>query len=117
CADTLGDVAEVSAFTSQMGHREYLPPDVEDNSVAILRFANGALGVVDSKWGQVGPAPIRASYHGDQGTLIVRDQAGPSSIELYSTVNPAPAVPSNWKPIDLSTAEPGSHPNAPGLRA
>jgi predicted dehydrogenase len=115
--DVFGNVAEVSAFTTQMGHRDYLPQDVEDNSVAILRFANGALGVVDSKWGQVGPAPIRASYHGDRGTLIVRDQAGPSSIELYSTVSPAPVVPGNWEPIDLSTAAPGSHPNAPGLRA
>ena len=31
-------------------------PGVEDNAVAILRFASGALGVIDAKWGQVGPA-------------------------------------------------------------
>src|SRR5947209_1592861 len=42
--DYLGAVTEVSAFTAQMGHRGYLPADVEDNAVAILRFANGALG-------------------------------------------------------------------------
>jgi predicted dehydrogenase len=50
--DILGAVTEVSAFTAQMGHRGYLPPDVEDNAVAILRFANGTLGVIDSKWGR-----------------------------------------------------------------
>jgi predicted dehydrogenase len=49
--DYLGPITEVSAFTAQMGHRDYLPPDVEDNSVAILRFASGALGVIDAKWG------------------------------------------------------------------
>ncbi|MGH2368710.1 MAG: Gfo/Idh/MocA family protein, partial [Chloroflexota bacterium] len=43
--DYLGAVTEVSAFTAQIGHRDYLPADVEDNSVAILRFAGGALGV------------------------------------------------------------------------
>ena len=57
--DYLGPITEVSAFTTQMGHRDYLPPDVEDNSVAILRFANGALGVIDAKWGQIGPPPVR----------------------------------------------------------
>src|SRR5207249_9158095 len=50
-------------------HRDYLPSDVEDNSVAILRFASGALGVIDAKWGQVGPAPVRTSFHGTRGTL------------------------------------------------
>ena len=68
--DYLGPVVEVSAFTAPIGHRDYLPPGVEDNAVAILRFASGALGVIDAKWGQVGPAPLRTSYHGVQGTLI-----------------------------------------------
>jgi predicted dehydrogenase len=94
--DILGAVTEVSAFTAQMGHRGYLPPDVEDNSVAILRFANGALGVIDSKWGQIGPPPVRTSYHGVQGTLI----NGASGTELYSTVDPA--LPEGWEPIELS---------------
>src|SRR5207248_3772717 len=54
--DYLGPIAEVSAFTAPIAataggsrrHRDYLPHDVEDNSVAILRFANGALGVIDA---------------------------------------------------------------------
>jgi predicted dehydrogenase len=95
--DTLGPVTEVSAFTAQMGHRDYLPPDVEDNAVAILRFANGGLGVIDSKWGQIGPAPVRTSYHGVQGTIV----SGPSGTELYSTAEAAP--PEGWEPLDMST--------------
>jgi predicted dehydrogenase len=99
--DYLGAVNEASAFTAQIGgaaergeskrHREYLPPDVEDNSVAILRFASGALGVIDAKWGQVGPAPVRTSYHGTRGTLT----NGPAGTELYSTASPA--VPPDWE--------------------
>jgi predicted dehydrogenase len=95
--DTLGPVVEVSAFTAQMGHRDYLPPDVEDNAVAILRFANGGLGVIDSKWGQIGPAPVRTSYHGVQGTIV----SGPAGTELYSTAE-TPA-PEGWEPLDMST--------------
>jgi predicted dehydrogenase len=67
--DYMGDVEEVSAFTTQMGTRDYLPPDVEDNAVAILRFKSGALGVIDAKWGQVGGMPFRSSYHGTEGTI------------------------------------------------
>jgi len=93
--DYLGAVTEVSAFTTQMGHRDYLPPDVEDNAVAILRFANGALGVIDAKWGQIGPPPVRTSYHGVQGTIL----NGPGGTELYSTVSPT--APEGWDPIEL----------------
>jgi len=32
--------------------------------------ASGALGVIDAKWGQIGPAPVRTSYHGVQATII-----------------------------------------------
>jgi predicted dehydrogenase len=96
----LGPIAEVSAFTAQIGNHDYLPADVEDNSVAILRFASGALGVIDSKWGQIGPAPVRSSYHGARGTLSV----GPRGTELYSTNDPA--VPADWEPIDLGTQAP-----------
>jgi predicted dehydrogenase len=98
--DYLGSVTEVSAFTAQIGYRDYLPANVEDNAVAILRFASGALGVVDSKWGQVGPAPVRTSYHGSRGTLI----NGPAGSELYSTAEPA--SPAGWELLDL-TGRPG----------
>jgi predicted dehydrogenase len=95
--DTIGAITEVSAFTAQMGHRDYLPADVEDNAVAILRFANGALGVIDSKWGQIGPPPVRTSYHGVQGTLT----SGPAGTELFSTAGTA--APEGWTPVELAS--------------
>jgi predicted dehydrogenase len=95
--DYLGTIVEVSAFTAQIGHRDYLPADVEDNAVAIVRFANGALGIIDSKWGQVGLAPVRTSFHGTQGTII----NGPRGTELYSTADPV--IPDDWEAVDSST--------------
>jgi predicted dehydrogenase len=94
--DYLGPVTEVSAFTAKMGHRGDLPADVEDNSVAILRFANGALGVIDAKWGQIGPAPVRTSYHGVQGTIT----NGPNGTEMFSTTGPT--MPEGWEPIEMT---------------
>jgi predicted dehydrogenase len=111
--DYFGGVTEVSAFTAQMGHRDYLPGNVEDNAVAILRFANGALGVIDSKWGQIGPAPVRTSYHGVQGTLT----NGPGGTELYSTTDPT--LPEGWQPIEMGQRQ-GNYrpiPNLKGWRA
>ena len=67
----VGEIARVGAITSQMGWRDYLPPDVEDNSVAILQFESGALGTIDAKWGQIGPYPISSSFHGTEGTIIL----------------------------------------------
>jgi len=78
--DYLGEVEEVSSFMTQMGWRDYLPPDVEDNSVTILRFKSGALGVIDSKWGQIGPMPFGNSYHGTEGTITTSW----TSLSIYS---------------------------------
>jgi len=108
--DYFGPIVEVSAFTAQIGHRDYLPADVEDNAVAILRFANGALGIIDSKWGQVGLAPVRTSFHGTHGTLT----SGPRGTELYSTARPS--MPDDWQPVDGSTL-PGHGPTPADLQA
>ena len=104
----LGPITEVSAFTAQIGHRDYLPADVEDNAVAILRFASGALGLVDAKWGQVGPAPLFSSFHGTRGTII----NGRAGTELYSTVDGA--APADWMPLDVAAAASEGHGEAGG---
>lgn len=106
--DYLGPIDEVSAFTAQIGHRDYLPKDVEDNAVAILRFTSGALGVIDAKWGQVGPAPVRNSFHGDKGTITV---GGPNGTEVYSTASPA--LSADWAAIEPGA---GFGRPAPGLQ-
>ena len=78
--DNLGPITDVSAFMNQQGWRDYLAPDVEDNSVAILKFASGALGMIDSRWGQIGRLPYAQSYHGTDGTI----QQGWESVSIYS---------------------------------
>lgn len=110
--DYLGAIEEVSAFTAQMGHRDYLPEDVEDNSVAILRFKSGALGVIDAKWGQVGPSPVRNSFHGDKGTITV---GGPSGTELYSTASPK--LGDGWQPIEAAGGHGRQLPGLAGWRS
>jgi predicted dehydrogenase len=92
--DYFGPIVEVSAFMTQMGHRDYLPPGVEDNSIVMLRFASGALGVIDAKWGQIGPMPLRNSYHGDRGTIAL----GASGTELFSTIS---GPPEGWEEFEI----------------
>ena len=93
--DLLGPIVEVSGFAAQIGHHPELPPAVEDNAVAILRFGSGALGVLDAKWGEVGEAPLDTSYHGTHGTLAV----GHGGVDLWSTRDPT--VPTGWTELDV----------------
>ncbi len=78
--DNLGPVTDVSAFMVQQGWRDYLAPEIEDNSAAILKFESGALGVIDSRWGQIGQTPFAQSYHGTDGTIL----QGWESLRIYS---------------------------------
>jgi predicted dehydrogenase len=92
--DVVGPVVEVNAFFGVTGASPNLPPGVEENAVAILRFANGALGVLDTRWGQVGPAPVRTSYHGSGGTVLTSGNPLAPGTELFSTQDIVP--PSGW---------------------
>jgi predicted dehydrogenase len=78
--DYLGPITEVCAFMNQQGWRDYLAADVEDNSVAILKFASGALGMIDSKWGQIGRVPHSQSFHGTEGTIL----SGWDALRIYT---------------------------------
>ena len=107
--DYVGEIEEVSAFTAQIGDKDYLPPDVEDNAVATFRFKNGALGLIHTKWGQIGSMPFSASYHGTDGTLLVKSQA----LSLYSRralpndLQGWVEVPFPYRPYSQSMDEPG----------
>lgn len=88
CLDLLqmvfGDVAEVAAFQGNLAH-DYAP--VEDASTVILRFKNGAHGIVDNYF----CVPDKASHnrfevYGSKGSImgegcIGQDQAG--RLEVY----------------------------------
>lgn len=67
--DILGPITDVSAMMAQQGWRDYLAPDIEDNSVAIIRFESGALGMLASRWGQIGRLPHMQTWHGTDGTI------------------------------------------------
>jgi predicted dehydrogenase len=94
--ERLGRIAEVSAFTAQIGQHPYLPAGVEDNAVVILRFASGALGLIDAKWGQIGPSPVLASYHGVNGTLTIR--ADRAELAIKRPAEPGP----QWQPVRVN---------------
>jgi len=94
--DYLGPITEVFAFMTQQGWRDYLPADIEDNSVAVLKFASGALGVIDAKWGQIGRLPYGQSYHGTDGTILT----GFDTLRIY-TRKGVPKDLEGW--IDIPT--------------
>ena len=78
--DYMGPVAEVCSFMGGMGWRDYLPADVEENTVTILRFVSGALGMIDVRWGQIGNMPFLQSYHGREGTILT----GFDAVRIYA---------------------------------
>jgi predicted dehydrogenase len=93
--DQLGTgITDVTGISQNLGLREYIPDEVEDVSAALLRFANGAIGVLDTKWAQIGRSPLRLAYHGTQGTLT--DFGGHWLLQTRVKF----AVPAEWALID-----------------
>jgi len=65
----MGPVESVVAFTDCLAHKRI---EVEDTAVAILRFKNGALGVIEGATSVYPGLPKRTEIHGDKGTAIVQ---------------------------------------------
>ncbi|NLX37283.1 MAG: Gfo/Idh/MocA family oxidoreductase [Chloroflexi bacterium] len=101
--DNLGPVTDVSAFMNQQGWRDYLAPDIEDNSAAILKFESGALGVIDSRWGQIGRVPFEQSYHGTDGTIM----QGWDAVRVFSRRS-LPADMQGWLEVPIMRDPRGS---------
>ncbi len=64
----MGPVAEVSAYTGLLAHERI---EVEDTAVAVLRFANGALGVIEGTTAAYPGLTARLEVHGSQGSAII----------------------------------------------
>ena len=64
----MGPVVEVSAYTGLLAHERI---EVEDTAVAILRFANGALGVIEGTTAAYPGLTARLEVHGSQGSAII----------------------------------------------
>ena len=67
----MGPVAEISAFTGTLAHDRI---EVEDAAVASLRFANGALGVIEATTAAYPGALKRIELHGSEGTAVLREE-------------------------------------------
>ena len=91
-----GDVSEISAFTQTVAHKRI---EVEDNGVAILKFKNGALGVIEGSTSIYPGFTKRIEICGTQGSAILEDETlvawsfkeeRPSDLEIrkkYSNAN------------------------------
>ncbi|MBI3463672.1 MAG: Gfo/Idh/MocA family oxidoreductase [Planctomycetes bacterium] len=64
----MGPVRECMAFTDTLAHERI---EVEDTAVACLRFASGALGVIEATTTAHPGLLKRVEIHGDRGTAIV----------------------------------------------
>jgi UDP-N-acetyl-2-amino-2-deoxyglucuronate dehydrogenase len=67
----MGPVAEVQARTALLAHQRIA---VEDVAVAVLRFANGALGVIEASTAVYPGYLKRIELHGDQGSAVMEEE-------------------------------------------
>jgi UDP-N-acetyl-2-amino-2-deoxyglucuronate dehydrogenase len=64
----MGPVTHVTGYTATLAHQRI---EVEDTAVACLRFANGALGVIEATTSIYPGLPKTIAVHGDRGTVVI----------------------------------------------
>ncbi len=64
----MGPVTHITGFTAMLAHERI---EVEDTAAACLRFANGALGVIQATTSVYPGLPKTIAVHGDQGSVVV----------------------------------------------
>ena len=64
----MGPATHISAFTATLAHQRI---EVEDTAVACLRFANGALGIIEAATSVYPGLPKTIAIHGNRGTAII----------------------------------------------
>src|SRR5258706_7438844 len=64
----MGPVTHIMGFTATLAHQRI---EVEDTAVACLRFASGALGVIQATTSVYPGLPKTVAIHGDRGTVVV----------------------------------------------
>jgi UDP-N-acetyl-2-amino-2-deoxyglucuronate dehydrogenase len=67
----MGPVTHVSGFTATLAHERI---EVEDTAVACLKFASGALGVIQATTSVHPGLPKTIAVHGDRGTVVVEQE-------------------------------------------
>jgi predicted dehydrogenase len=66
----MGPVLEVAAYTGLLAHERI---EVEDTAVAILKFANGTLGIIVATTAAYPGLTARIAVHGDRGSAVIDD--------------------------------------------
>jgi UDP-N-acetyl-2-amino-2-deoxyglucuronate dehydrogenase len=64
----MGPVRQICGFTATLAHERI---EVEDTAVACLRFASGALGVIQATTSVHPGLPKTIGIHGDHGTVVI----------------------------------------------
>ena len=67
----MGDVAEVSAQTATLAHERI---EVEDVVTASLKFANGALGVIEATTAAFPGMLKKIEIHGNKGSAVIEEE-------------------------------------------
>ncbi len=67
----MGQATHISGFTATLAHERI---EVEDTAVACLRFANGALGVIQATTSVYPGLPKTIGIHGDKGTAVIEQE-------------------------------------------
>jgi predicted dehydrogenase len=67
----MGPVTHINGFTATLAHERI---EVEDTAVACLRFASGALGVIQATTSVHPGLPKTIAIHGDQGTVVIEQE-------------------------------------------
>ncbi len=67
----MGPVAEVAAHTATLAHQRI---EVEDVAMATLRFANGALGVIEATTAAYPGELKRIAIHGSEGSAVLEEE-------------------------------------------
>ncbi len=78
-----GDIASISVLTTK---KVKTRPPVEDEAIALLRFANGALGEVNTSWSLAIDGGMRnvTELYGSKGNLILENTSNsPRSRPIY----------------------------------
>jgi predicted dehydrogenase len=64
----MGPATQITGFTATLAHERI---EVEDTAVACLRFANGALGVIQATTSVHPGLPKTVAIHGNHGTVVI----------------------------------------------
>lgn len=67
----MGDPTHVSGFTATLAHERI---EVEDTAAAVLRFASGALGVIQATTSVHPGYPKTIAIHGDRGSAVIEQE-------------------------------------------